>query len=116
MAALRAGCVAWIQLAGDPVVQRILLIDAPSVIGWHRWREYDEKHVLGAMKAGMASSAAQGLLPAEQSDLFAHVVMAAVNEIALVTARADDHTEAIRIGTAAVDEILRRLLGGQPLA
>src|SRR5437763_5443643 len=31
VAALRAGCLAWIRLAGDPVVQRILLIDAPSV-------------------------------------------------------------------------------------
>src|SRR5882757_11481098 len=51
VAALRAGSLAWIRLAGDPVVRRILLIDAPSVLGWERWREYDEKHVLGAMKA-----------------------------------------------------------------
>jgi hypothetical protein len=31
--ALQAGSVAWIRLAGDPVVQRILLIDGPSVLG-----------------------------------------------------------------------------------
>jgi AcrR family transcriptional regulator len=110
LAALRAGCVAWIQLAGDPVVRQIMLIDAPSVMGWQRWREYDEKLVLGIMKTWMTTAAEQGVLPAEQSDLFAHVVMAAVNEIALVTARADDHDDAIRVGTAALDEILRRLL------
>src|ERR1700758_1298620 len=34
--ALRAGFVAWIRLAGDPVVRRILLIDGPSVLGWER--------------------------------------------------------------------------------
>src|SRR5215831_15092246 len=36
--ALRAGCLAWVQLAGDPVVQRIVLTDAPSVLGWSAWR------------------------------------------------------------------------------
>src|SRR5215472_2996945 len=37
--ALRAACLGWIRLAGDPVVQRIVLVDAPSVLGWQRWRE-----------------------------------------------------------------------------
>jgi AcrR family transcriptional regulator len=111
LAALRAGCLVWIRLAGDPVVQRIMLIDAPSVIGWQRWREYDEKLVLGTMKAWMATAAEHGQLPADQSDLFAHMLLAAVNEIALITARADDREEAVRTGTAALDEFLRRLFG-----
>ncbi|HMG61774.1 MAG TPA: TetR/AcrR family transcriptional regulator, partial [Streptosporangiaceae bacterium] len=34
VAALRAGCLGWIRLAGDPVVQQIMLIDAPAVLGW----------------------------------------------------------------------------------
>jgi AcrR family transcriptional regulator len=32
VAALRAECLAWIRLAGDPVVQQIALIDAPAVL------------------------------------------------------------------------------------
>ena len=43
VAALRAGSLAWIRLAGDPVVRRILLIDAPSVLGWERWRAMEER-------------------------------------------------------------------------
>ena len=39
VAALRAECLAWIRLAGDPVVQQTALIDAPAVLGWQRWRE-----------------------------------------------------------------------------
>ena len=42
--AMRAGFLAWIRLAGDPVVQRILLIDGPSVLGWERWRAMEERH------------------------------------------------------------------------
>jgi AcrR family transcriptional regulator len=109
---LRAGCLAWIRLAGDPVVQRILLIDAPSVIGWERWREYDEQHVLGQIREVVRFVADSGRVPVELVDMFAHVILAQINEIALVIARADDSAEAVRLGEAATDEILRRLLGG----
>ena len=32
-ASLRAGCLAWIRIAGDPVVQRIILLDADPCSG-----------------------------------------------------------------------------------
>src|SRR5262245_30807619 len=51
--ALRTGCLHWVALAGDPVVQRIVLIDAPSVLGWQRWRELEERYGLGMTKAAM---------------------------------------------------------------
>ncbi len=47
VAALRACCLAWIRLASDPVIQQIVLIDAPAVLGWQRWREIDEQNSLG---------------------------------------------------------------------
>lgn len=112
VAALRAGCLSWIRLAGDPVVQRIMLIDAPSVLGWQRWRELDERHVLGMIRAAVGIAAESGRVPSEMVDTFAHVILALVNEVALLIARADDPVAASRSGEAAVDEILRRLLAG----
>jgi hypothetical protein len=79
------------------------------VLGWQRWRDYDDQMTLGAMKAWTAQAAADGRLPAEQSELFAHVLLASVNEIALLAARADDPKAAIVLATGALDEILRRL-------
>src|SRR5258708_7084565 len=55
-AALRAGCLAWIRIAGDPVVQRILLIDAPSVLGCERWRAMGKG--AGVRAAGWGDGAA----------------------------------------------------------
>jgi AcrR family transcriptional regulator len=109
--ALRAGCLAWIRLAGDPVVQRILLIDAPSVLGWQRWREMEERHALGMIKAVLGAVAETGRLAPDLVDMFAHVLLASVNEIALFIARADDPSAAMQAGTAAVEELLHRLLG-----
>src|SRR5205823_7178364 len=88
-AILRAGALEWIRLAGDPVVQRIVLIDAPAVLGWERWRAIEEKNALGTLKLAMDAAAAEGLIPAALTDVFAHTLLATMNELALMIARAD---------------------------
>ncbi|HEX4019004.1 MAG TPA: TetR/AcrR family transcriptional regulator [Frankiaceae bacterium] len=108
---LRAGALGWIRLAGDPVIQRIVLIDAPAVLGWQRWREFDEEHVLGNIKMAMQAAAAEGVLDPEHADAFAHILLAAVNELALLIPRAEDQAAAIAAAEGALDEFLRRLLG-----
>jgi hypothetical protein len=46
--------------------------------------------------------------------MFAHVLLASMNEIAMVIAAADDTEAAMRQGAAAVDEYLQRMLGPAP--
>lgn len=108
---LRRGGLAWIELAADPVVQRVMLIDAPAVLGWERWRELDDAHVLGDVRMALAAAAEEGAFDPQHVDAFAHIVLAAVNEISLMIARANDQVEALAEGRAAVDEFLIRLLG-----
>src|ERR1700757_4347794 len=62
VAALRAGSLAWTRLAGDPVVRRILLIDAPSVLGWERWRALGGHHAPRGVRGGLQVLADQGKL------------------------------------------------------
>lgn len=111
VAGLRAGCLAWVRLAGDPVVQRILLIDAPSVLGWQRWRAMEEAHALGLIKAALQAVADTGRLRPDLVGMFAHMLLASVNEVALLVARADHPGNAMKAGAEAVDALLQRLLG-----
>lgn len=113
-AVLRIACLAWIQIAGEPVVRRIMLIDAPAVLGWHRWRAMEEQSTLGQIRAVLAAMADAGHLPPSLVDMFAHVVLASVNEIALVIAASEDTNAATQAGSAAVDEFLERLLKPRP--
>jgi AcrR family transcriptional regulator len=108
---LRLGSLAWVQLAGDPVVQRVLLVDAPAVLGWERWRALEERHALGLIKVALAAIADQGELEPELVDAFSHVVLAAINEIALLIARSDQPVREAEQGAAAIEEMLSRLLG-----
>ena len=109
--ALRVGCSEWLALARDPVVQRIALIDAPSVVGWERWREIDSRHGFGLLKAALAAAAEDGRVKPESVDVLAHMLLAALIEVALLIARSDDPLQARGSGEDTVDELLGRLLG-----
>ncbi len=115
VAALQAAAIAWVRLAGDPVVKRILLIDAPAVLGWERWRAMDEANALGSMKTALQEVADAGRLPPDLVDMFAHVLMASLNELALLVARADDPDAVMEAASHAVQALLHRLLD-RPLA
>jgi AcrR family transcriptional regulator len=108
---LRRGCAAYLAMCRDPVVRQISLIDAPAVVGWERWREIDEQHAFGLVKAAIAAIAAEGRVRRELVDVMAHMVLAALLEVALLVARADEGRLAIRRGQQAVDELLTALFG-----
>jgi AcrR family transcriptional regulator len=110
VAALRIGCLAWIRLACDPVVRQIMLIDAPAVLGWERWRQLDEPGALGVIRGLLAEAAQTGCLETRHVDAFAHMVLAAINELALMIARASDRADALAAGESAIEEFLDRLL------
>jgi len=116
VAALRAGGLAWIRLAGDPVVRQVILIDAPAVLGWQRWRELDEQGPLGVIRDCLAYAAETGRIEHRHVDTFAHIVLAAANEVAMMIARAEDPAAALTTGESAFAEFLDRLLGEAPPA
>ena len=105
---LRAGALEWIRLAGDPVVQRIVLIDAPAVLGWERWRKIEEANAVGNLRFAMQAVADDGRIDVSLVDPFAHMLLAAIDELALLVARADDTATAERQAETAVDELLTR--------
>ena len=70
----------------------------------------EEAHALGLMKAALQEIADDGRLPPGLVNMFAHALLASVNEVALLVARSDQPDAAMKEGTDAVDALLRRLL------
>ncbi len=108
--AMRTGALGWIDLAGDPVIQRIMLVDAPSVLGWEQWRAMDEGRTLGATRDMLQAVSDTGRLPQEFVDPFAPMILAALDEAAMIIARASDSRTAVAEWRQAVEEFLARLL------
>ena len=108
---LRIGCDAFLDLAQEDAVRQIVLIDAPSVLGWEKWREIDARYGFGLLKAALVQASAGGALPEPLADSFAHILMAALTEVAMLTARAEDRPAAATTGKQAIRTLLDRLLG-----
>jgi AcrR family transcriptional regulator len=56
--ALDAGARAFLDACEDPAVQRIALLDAPSVLGWEQWREIGLRYGFGLVHTSTRSALA----------------------------------------------------------
>jgi len=106
LAALEAGVEEFLLLATDPEMERIALIDAPSVLGWERWREIGARYGLGLIEGVLQAAMDNGHIEVQPARPLAHVLLGAVDEAAMVVARAVDQDAA----RAEMLVILRRLL------
>jgi AcrR family transcriptional regulator len=107
--ALRVACGAWLRLARDPVVRQIVLIDAPAVMGWEKWREIDDRHAFGILKQAVEATSAPKQERASP-EVIAHVLLASIIEIAMLIARSKNPREALASGEAALDQLLAGIL------
>jgi AcrR family transcriptional regulator len=102
------GCEAFLDACARPDVQRIMLVDGPAVLGWNVWREIDSGYALGALEAAVQNAIDAGLMTPAPANAVAHVLLGALDEAAMVVARADDQAEA----RAEMGKTVRRLLDG----
>jgi AcrR family transcriptional regulator len=100
MEALRLGTELFLDACLEPEVQQIVLLDAPAVLGWERWREVAADHGLGLVEATLGAAMEAGSLPRQPLKPLAHVLMGALDEAAMLVARADD-VEAARAEVGA---------------
>jgi AcrR family transcriptional regulator len=106
--ALVVGTDAFLDACTSPEVQRIMLLDGPSVLGWNVWREIDSDFGLGLLEAALQRAIDAGRLIPQPASAVAHVLLGALDEAAMVVARADDPEEA----RAEIGKTVRHLLEG----
>ena len=93
----------------NPAVQRIVLTDAPSVLGLAAWREMEAKYGLALVQAGLQSVIDAGYIEQQPVEPLAHLLLGALTEGGLLIARADDREKARREVGDGLDRILRGL-------
>ncbi len=106
--AMRAGAEMFLAACAEPAVQQIALLDGPAVLGWDRWRAIAAEHGLGLIEASLQAAIEAGAIVAAPVRPLAHVLMGALDEAAMMVARAEDPERA----RAEVGGTLDLLLGG----
>jgi AcrR family transcriptional regulator len=84
------GLRAFLDACMEPSVQRIVLLDAPSVLGWDTWREIDERYGFAILRGMLETAMLEGVIRKQPLDALAHVMLGALNEGALLIARSKD--------------------------
>ncbi|MEO3759351.1 TetR/AcrR family transcriptional regulator [Mycobacterium sp. B14F4] len=104
--AMRVGARLFLDGCSAPDVAQIVLIDAPAVLGWVRWREVGMKYGLGVIEGMLIEAIAEGAIPEQPVRSTAHVLLGALDEAALYISRADDRDRARRDMDAVCDRLL----------
>jgi AcrR family transcriptional regulator len=108
LVAMKAGAEMFLLASTEPETQQIVLLDGPSVLGWDRWREIATEHGLGLIEATLQAAIEAGEIDSQPVRPLAHVLMGALDEAAMLVARAED-PEPMR---AEVGRTLGTLLDG----
>jgi AcrR family transcriptional regulator len=87
---LRTGVRTFLDACTDRAVARIVLVDAPSVLGWREWREIDERHGLGLVIAGLEGAMETGEIARQPVRPLAHLLLGAMGEAGMLIANASD--------------------------
>jgi AcrR family transcriptional regulator len=112
IAVMRRGVSAWLDACAEPEIHRIVLIDAPAVLGWERWTEIGNRHNMGLVQALLTHAIEVGRVPSQPIAPLAHTLLGALREGALYLARADDRARARREVGAVVDRLVAGLASG----
>jgi AcrR family transcriptional regulator len=104
--AIRAAVDAWLEVSGDPEVRQLILLDAPSVIGWAAFRDVAQRYSLGMTEQLLVQAIEAGQLARQPVRALAHVLIGALDEAAMAIATADDPKRARR----ETEEVLHRLI------
>jgi AcrR family transcriptional regulator len=107
---LVTGCDAFLDSCVEPATQRIVFLDAPSVLGWREWHEAGEAaSALGVIEFGLDGANQAGVLRIGNVPVFAHLVLGALNEAGMFIAHSEDPVAARREVGESMIELLEGL-------
>jgi AcrR family transcriptional regulator len=109
--AMRIGARLFLDRCSAPDVQQIVLIDAPAVLGWDRWRAVGMKYGLGVIEGMLTHAIAEGAISEQPVRPTAHVLLGALDEAALFVSRATNPDQARKEMDAVCDRLISGIAG-----
>jgi AcrR family transcriptional regulator len=106
---MRLGAHFWLDVCSDPEVQRIVLVEAPAVLGWTRWTEIGDRYNTGMVRALITDAVETGRIPPQPIEATVLTILGAMREATLYVARAEDHDQARQDAGAVMNRLIQAL-------
>jgi AcrR family transcriptional regulator len=91
--ALHVAADAWLDIASEPEIRQLVLLDAPSILGWAGFREISLRYGLGMTEQLLSAAIDAGQLKPQPVRPLATVLIGALDEAAMSIANAEDPIE-----------------------
>jgi AcrR family transcriptional regulator len=105
---------AWLDIAREPEVRQLMLLDAPSVIGWTEYREMSQQNSVVRAEELLKAAIEAGQLKPQPLRPLALVLLGALEEAAMYLARAENPDQARDEARAVVRDLIDGLLRPSP--
>ena len=96
----------FLEACLDSELQKIVLIDAPAVLGWDEWRKIDEEITLGILRSHLKELIDKGIIKPLPLEPLTHAISGANNEVLLWIAESDDPQKAFDEAFSTINELL----------
>jgi AcrR family transcriptional regulator len=106
------GCRAFLEACSDPVLQQIVVIDAPSVLNWSVYREVDAQlpgSGLSLLKECLTELIQSNIIRPLPVDALAHLLSGAMDEAAVWIAQSPDPKETSKEAQNTLETLLTGL-------
>ncbi|WP_067698072.1 TetR/AcrR family transcriptional regulator [Nocardia jejuensis] len=90
LSAMAVGLGTFLRICRRPDMLRIVMTDAPTVLGWEVWREFEVSHGLGLVTTQLENARAAGLIADVPVKVMAQLLFSAIIEASLIVAHAAD--------------------------
>lgn len=83
---LERGVAEYLRACHEPEVRRLVLQDAPSVLGWEEWHATDSAHHLRPLAAALSAAMREKLMERRPPEPLARVLLGVMTEAGLAVA------------------------------
>jgi AcrR family transcriptional regulator len=103
---LSVGMRGFLESALEPEVQRVMLLDGPVVLGWQTLRSIQESNSIALINEMVDEAIAEGIIDDHPVGELTHLLVAAVEEAALLVAHAERPAKARARAAKVLDRLL----------
>jgi AcrR family transcriptional regulator len=101
----------FVTVCLEPGYQRIVLQEAPAVMGWERWRQVEDQFSYSVVRTAVASLLDAGLIAVGPIEITARLLFGAISSGAMLIADATDQRTASKQVSEVVEQILTAMRG-----
>jgi AcrR family transcriptional regulator len=99
----------FLRACSEPEMQQIVLLDAPSILGWEVWRRVDEERTMVPLKNILTRLIEEGVIKPLPIEALSHIIGGATSEIVLWIAHSENPQKAMTEGYATLEVLYNSL-------